>query len=133
MLATLSAESVTISIRPCARNARSVSTAALFVSLGHSAALRPLFKKSHRFGVHCGSSGHRIEISEPILRSTSTPDANDLADGADRLVASVDAIFAGLPNAKVVKNPWSPWVDFSPPCAAHAPPVAAQFYRITST
>ena len=31
---------------------------------------------------------------------------------ADRLVASVDAIFAGLPNAKVVKNPWSQWADF---------------------
>lgn len=31
---------------------------------------------------------------------------------ADRLVASVDAIFAGLPNAKVVKNSWSPWCDF---------------------
>jgi hypothetical protein len=31
---------------------------------------------------------------------------------ADRLVASVDAIFVGLPNAKVVKNPWSPWADF---------------------
>jgi hypothetical protein len=31
---------------------------------------------------------------------------------ADRLVAAVDAIFAGLPNAKVVKNSWSPWADF---------------------
>lgn len=31
---------------------------------------------------------------------------------ADRLVASVDAIFAGLPNAKVVKNQWSPWAHF---------------------
>jgi hypothetical protein len=31
---------------------------------------------------------------------------------ADRLVASVDAIFAGLPNARVVKNSWSPWADF---------------------
>lgn len=31
---------------------------------------------------------------------------------ADRLVKSVDAIFAGLPNARVVKNPWSPWSDF---------------------
>lgn len=31
---------------------------------------------------------------------------------ADRLVKSVDAIFAGLPNAKVIKNPWSPWADF---------------------
>ena len=31
---------------------------------------------------------------------------------ADRLVKAVDAIFAGLPNARVVKNPWSPWSDF---------------------
>lgn len=31
---------------------------------------------------------------------------------ADRLVKSVDAIFAGLPNAQVIKNPWSPWADF---------------------
>lgn len=31
---------------------------------------------------------------------------------ADRLVAAVDAIFDGLPNARVVKNPWSPWAGF---------------------
>lgn len=31
---------------------------------------------------------------------------------ADRLVKAVDAIFAGLPNARVVKNQWSPWADF---------------------
>ena len=31
---------------------------------------------------------------------------------ADRLVKSVDAIFDGLPNAVVVKNPWDAWAGF---------------------
>lgn len=31
---------------------------------------------------------------------------------AGRLTAAVDAIFAGLPGAVVVKNPWEPWVGF---------------------
>jgi hypothetical protein len=31
---------------------------------------------------------------------------------ADRLVKAVDAIYAGLPNAKVVKDPWEPWAGF---------------------
>lgn len=31
---------------------------------------------------------------------------------ADKLVKSVDAIFADLPNARVVKQPWAPWTGF---------------------
>jgi hypothetical protein len=31
---------------------------------------------------------------------------------ADKLVRSVDAIFADLPNARVVKAPWAPWAGF---------------------
>lgn len=31
---------------------------------------------------------------------------------ADKLVASIDAIYRGLPNAKVVKNNWEPWAGF---------------------
>jgi hypothetical protein len=31
---------------------------------------------------------------------------------ADRLIKSVEAIFADLPGAKLVKNPWEPWAGF---------------------
>jgi hypothetical protein len=31
---------------------------------------------------------------------------------ADRLLKSVEAIFADLPSAKLVKHPWDPWANF---------------------
>lgn len=75
--------------------------------IGAFGALRPLKNPT-------GSAFAALSIATNLGTNLEFHINTGRSDGgwADKLLKSVEAIFAGLPNAKLVKNPWAHWSSF---------------------